>query len=77
MILGSILPKAVIIEKLEEEIQAYKLDPSEDNYDAVCAIAALLLTQKISGGTVEGAIEMADKMDKFEQRNKLFDTGEN
>ena len=77
IILGSILPVNTIIEKLEEEIQAYKIDPSEDNMDAVCAIAALLLTRKISGGTVEGAVDMAERMEKFEQRNKLFDTGEN
>lgn len=77
MILGSILPAEVIIDKLEEEIQAYKINPSEDNYDEVCAIAALLLTRKISGGTMEGAIEMAERMEKFEHRNNLFETGDN
>lgn len=73
ILLASIIPDEMLVHKLDEEIQQYKLDPSSDNMASLCATAAMLLTKHISGGTPQGAIKMAEEFEKRQRIDRLFD----
>lgn len=59
---GEILPVEMIIDQIDENIQKYKADPSEDNLRAVECFSMLLLS-KMAAKAAGGAEELIKQTD--------------
>jgi hypothetical protein len=75
--LAALLPFESIIEKLEREISEYKMNPCEETKGSLCAVAAMLLTNHMADGSIEGAMKLSSRMEQMDQREKLFSNKEN
>jgi hypothetical protein len=77
MMLSASMKTDQILQKLQDELNAYLADPSEEHKNNIGAVCALYLAHLKCGGTIEGAIEMLNDFQKFEEREKLFNPKNN
>lgn len=77
MLLAASLTTEEILQKLQSEMNNYLQDPSEENRQHIAAICALYISHIKCGGTMEGAMTMIKDFERFEQREKLFQTDKN
>lgn len=77
MMLAASMKAEQILQKLQDELNAYLADPSEEHKNNVGAVCALYLAHLKTGGTFEGAMEMLNDFKKFEEREKIFNPKDN
>lgn len=77
MLLAASLTTEEILQKLQDQMNNYLADPSEENKQHIAAICALYLSHIKCGGTMDGAMEMMKDFERFEQREKLFNPDSN
>lgn len=77
MMLVASMKTEQVLQKLQDELNAYLADPSEEHKNNVGAVCALYLAHLKSRGTYEGAIEMLNDFKKFEEREKIFNPKDN
>lgn len=77
IMLSAAIPTEDILEKLQESITVYNIDPTEEHLKSIEAICALFLTNMRTKGSVQGAMEMIEEFKRFEQREKLFNIDKN
>ena len=69
LLLGQIMPEEVIIDKLEESIKEYKLNPSEDNRKSIGMHCALFNAKEIgSQNGLESAMNEVNEFSKIKDR---------
>ena len=72
MMLAASMKTEQVLQKLQDELNTYLADPSEEHKNNIGAVCALYLAHLRTGGTFEGAMEMIKNFEQFEQREKLF-----
>jgi hypothetical protein len=77
MLLAASLSTEEILQKLQDQMNNYLADPSEEQKQHIAAICALYLSHIQCGGTIDGAMDMIRNFQKFEQREKLFNPDKN
>lgn len=77
MLLAASLTTEEILQKLQNQMNDYLVDPSEEAKQHIAAICALYLSHVKCGGTMDGAMAMIKDFQKFEEREKLFNPDKN
>lgn len=77
IILAASMKAEEILQKLQDELNDYLANPSEEGKSHIAAVCALFLAHMKTGGSMEGAMEMLNDFKKFEDREKLFQTDKN
>lgn len=77
IILSASLSTEDILQRLQDELNGYLKDPSEESKMHIAAICALYLAHIKTGGSMAGAVEMLEDFKRFDQREKLFNPDKN
>lgn len=77
IILAASMKAEEILQKLQDELNDYLADPSEEAKQHIAAVCALYLAHIKTGGKMEGALEMLKDFQKFEERENLFNPPKN
>jgi len=81
VIAAAAMSKEALVDLLEEAVEEFKKDPTDENFKKV-AMPALMVTTKASiiekgGDSTEAAIEMIQELDRTGKASKLLDSEEN
>lgn len=77
VLLASAVPQEKLIEDLQEAASEAKLFPTKENVDHLLMQCQMFIINHATDGKLKNASEMIKEMDKFEKRNKLFQTDSN
>lgn len=72
LILASLMTNEQIIEKIEEGITLYKIDPSKKNLDAIKVASSLLLGKHTVDSDPKGLEGVMNQMEKLEKADNLL-----
>ena len=72
IILAATLKTDEILQKLQDTLNEYLVDGTDQKKDEIASICALYLAHLKTKGSMEGAMDMLNDFKKFEAREKLF-----
>ena len=76
IMLGASMSTDQILQKLQDELNNYLADPSEEAKNHIAAVCALYLSHIKCGGSIDNAMKMINDFKNFEKMEKLFKTND-
>lgn len=72
LMMTAILPEELLIEQLEESLQAYKLNPNEDTKEKLYMNIAFMSMKLRNGDSIDKAIDTAKELAQVKQFQEAF-----
>ena len=74
--LSATLKTDEILQKLQDALNDYLIEGTDQKKEEIAAICALYLAHMKTKGSIEGAMEMLNDFKRFERQEKLFNNND-